>query len=82
MKTLSQLCQPRPSIFDPSRQDTVLDITDLIQDRIDVKNFFTENYRTDGMFRLLREAFRRFAGKSTQGVFVLTQAMGGGKPII
>jgi Protein of unknown function (DUF499) len=31
------------------------------------------------MKRLLREAFRRFEGKSSQGVFVLTQAMGGGK---
>ena len=28
---------------------------------------------------LLREAFRRFAGESSQGVFVLSQAMGGGK---
>jgi len=79
MKTLQQLCTPRPGIFDPSRRDTVLDVTDLIDRRISPEEFFIENFVTDGMARLLREAFRRFAGKSTQGVFVLTQAMGGGK---
>ena len=31
MKTLKALCRPRPSVFDPSKRDTVLDITDLIE---------------------------------------------------
>jgi hypothetical protein len=31
------------------------------------------------MRRLLKETFRRFKGESQQGVFVLSQAMGGGK---
>ena len=31
------------------------------------------------MTRLMREAFRRLDGQSQQGVFVLSQAMGGGK---
>jgi len=79
MKTLKQLCKPRPSVFDRSRRDTVLDLTNLIEDKINPEEFFAENYLTDGMKRLLREAFRRFEGTSNQGVFVLTQAMGGGK---
>ncbi len=79
MKTLKQLCKPRSSVFDRSRRDTVLDLTNLIEDKINPEEFFAENYLTDGMKRLLREAFRRFEGTSNQGVFVLTQAMGGGK---
>lgn len=79
MKFLSQLCKPRQSVFDHNRRDIVLDLTDLTEDRIDPYEFFEENYCTAGMQYLLREAFRRFAGKSPQGVFVLTQAMGGGK---
>ena len=59
----------------------VLDLTDLIdkEGHIDPHEFFEENYFTDGMKRLLREAFRRFERQSAQGVFVLSQAMGGGK---
>ncbi|HEY9786570.1 MAG TPA: DUF499 domain-containing protein [Candidatus Obscuribacterales bacterium] len=79
LKTLKQLCVPRRSVFDRARRDVVLDLTDLLEDKIDATSFFEENYLTDGMKRLLREAFRRFEAKSPQGVFVLTQAMGGGK---
>src|SRR5215510_8027698 len=79
MKFLAQLCKPRQSVFDHNRRDVVLDLTDLAEGRIDPGEFFEENYFTAGMRHLLREAFRRFAGKSPQGVFVLSQAMGGGK---
>jgi predicted AAA+ superfamily ATPase len=79
MRSLEQLCKPRQSVFDRNRRDVVLDLTGLLEDRIDPGEFFEENYFTTGMKRLLQEAFRRFAGTSPQGVFVLTQAMGGGK---
>jgi predicted AAA+ superfamily ATPase len=79
MKSLKQLCVPRQSVFDRSRRDVVLDLTNLIEDRIEPSEFFEENYFTDGMKRLLQLSFRRFEGKSEQGVFVLSQAMGGGK---
>lgn len=79
MKTLKQLCQPRESVFDRTRRDVVLDLSDLAQDRIDPQEFFEENYLTDGMKQLFREAFRRFEGHSASGVIRLTQAMGGGK---
>ena len=79
MLTIKQACQPRPGTFDPARRDTVLDLGDLIENRIDASEFFSENYITEGMKTLLTEGFRRLEGKSSQGVFKLTQAMGGGK---
>jgi len=78
-QTVKEACMPRPGVFDPSRRDTVLDLTDLIDGRIDPGEFFAENYLTEGMRTLLTEGFRRLEGKSAQGVFKLTQAMGGGK---
>jgi predicted AAA+ superfamily ATPase len=79
MRSLNQLCTPRQSVFDTQRRDTVLDLTDLVNDTIDPSQFFTENYITDGMRVLLEQGFRRLEGKSDQGVFLLKQAMGGGK---
>src|SRR5207249_2024832 len=79
MKTLQSLCTPRRSTFDPTKRDTVLDLTDLIDGTIDAQEFFAENHVTEGMSTLLTEGFRRLEGKSAQGVFKLTQAMGGGK---
>ena len=79
MKTLKQSCKPRAATFDPTRRDTVLDLSDLIEDRIDPGGFFAENHITEGMKTLLTEGFRRLEGESPQGVFKLTQAMGGGK---
>lgn len=75
MKTLKELCKPRQSVFDRSKRDIVLDISDVIEERIDPTEFFRENYLTDGMKVLFQEAFRRFSGKSDSGVFTLTQAM-------
>ena len=79
MKSLKQLCIPRDSVFDPTKRDTVLNLTHLIDGKIDAKCFFEENYVTEGMRTLLTESFRRLEGKSEQAVFKLTQAMGGGK---
>ena len=79
MKSLKLLCTPRDSVFDPQKRDTVLDLTDLINDRIQPDEFFVENYITEGMKTLLEHAFWRLEGKSEQGVFKLKQAMGGGK---
>ena len=79
MKPLSQLCVPRQSVFDAQRRDTVLDLTDLVADRIDPRAFFAENFITQGMKVLLQQGFARLEGKSEQGIFLLKQAMGGGK---
>ncbi|MGH8501569.1 MAG: DUF499 domain-containing protein [Gammaproteobacteria bacterium] len=79
MSPLQQACTPRHTVFDKTRRDTVLDLGDLVEERIDADGFFVENHITEGMKILLTEGFRRLEGKSTQGVFKLTQAMGGGK---
>jgi hypothetical protein len=59
MKTLEQLCTPRQSVFDVSKRDTVLSLTQLAAGRIDGPAFLEENHVTDGMRTLLLEAFRR-----------------------
>lgn len=79
MKPLHKLCIPRDSVFDVSKRDTVLNLNHLVDGKIKEKEFFEENFVTDGMKTLLSEAFRRLSGKSEQALFKLTQAMGGGK---
>lgn len=80
MLTLKQGCLPRASVFDSTKRDTVHDLLDLVEDRIDPKRFFDENFVTQGMRTLLDEAFKRLeGGAQSQGVFRLSQAMGGGK---
>jgi hypothetical protein len=39
MKSLKQLCVPPASVFDKSRRDVVLDITDLAENKIDPDDF-------------------------------------------
>lgn len=78
-ESLSKLCKPRQNIFDKTRRDVVLDISDVIDGRINPKGFFEENYLTEGMKLLFNETFRRFAKKSDTAIITLTQAMGGGK---
>jgi len=75
MKHLVNLCKPRQLDLDSD----VLDISDLIQDKIDAVQFFCTNFKTQGMSVLLRTAFDRFKGKSPQSLIKLTQSMGGGK---
>ena len=79
MRTLFELCKPRESVFDETKRDDVLDLTDLIENRIDPYRFFEENYMTDGMKVLLDTAFKRFHRQGETGLIKLTQSMGGGK---
>jgi molybdopterin converting factor small subunit len=79
MLTLRELCKPRDGVFDTTQRDTALDLTDLLQKRISAKQFFQENFRTQGMSALFQAAFRRLSGQPGVSVIKLTQAMGGGK---
>ena len=79
MKYLSQVLTPRSSVFDKSRRDVTLDLTDLAENNIDPLEFFSENYITQGMEQLYEAVFKRLEGKLDDGIFKLTQAMGGGK---
>lgn len=75
MKHLRNLCNPRKFDLDTD----VLDIGDLVEDRINPSQFFETNYKTQGMSVLFRTAFERFKGRSPQSLIKLTQSMGGGK---
>jgi len=77
MKSLFELCIPRENVFDENQRDDVLDITDLIENRIDPNRFFEENYLTAGMKVLLETAFKRFHRQGATGLIKLTQSMGG-----
>lgn len=79
MKTLYEVCKPRESVFDESKRDDTLDLSDLLDDSINGKEFFNETYITEGMELLFDTAFKRFEGKAASGVIKLTQSMGGGK---
>lgn|GEM_PF-1186874 len=75
---LKEACTPRASVFNESRNDTALDLSDFFSGKIG-SDFLDENYFTDGLIQLSRLGLRRLAGHSDQGVFVLSQNMGGGK---
>lgn len=79
MKNLSQILTPRPKVFDKLRRDVVLDLSDLPDNKIKPEEFFSENFITKGMEQLYKAVFKRLEGKSDDGIFKLTQAMGGGK---
>ncbi len=79
LKSLYDLCIPRDSVFDETKRDDVLDLTNLIDNTIDANAFFTENYITEGMKTLTETAFKRFLRRGATGVIKLTQSMGGGK---
>lgn len=76
--SLTSLCTPRDSVFEGSKNDTALDLTDFLTGSIGL-DFLEENYFTDGLNQLSRFGLRRLAGKSDQGIFILSQSMGGGK---
>ena len=79
MYSVFDLCKPRESVFEDTTRDDVLNLSDLVEGRINAGKFFSENFKTKGMEILFNTAFGRFQGKSQTGVIKLTQAMGGGK---
>jgi len=79
MQSLKKTLQVRQSVFDKSYKDVVLDLTDLAENKIEPDRFFAENYITAGMEQLYKAVFGRLEGSGQDGVFKLTQSMGGGK---
>ncbi len=79
MRTINDMLKPRENVFSDTTREDVLNLTDLIENRIDANKFFGENFQTQGMTVLFDTAFSRFKGESDTGVIKLTQAMGGGK---
>lgn len=77
--TIKQLCTPNAVVTSDSLVEQVAQIEDLASRKIDGREFFRRNHFTEGLDRLVRRGFDRLAGKSEDGAFYLTQAMGGGK---
>ena len=78
--TLKALCTPRPSVFSADRRATVLNLDTLLKKQVSGAEFFEENYFTVGMETLIDRAFRHLSGAGAGSpVFLLSQAMGGGK---
>ena len=40
---LKKLCNPRESVFNKDRRDVVLDLSDLLESKIDVSAFFDKD---------------------------------------
>jgi hypothetical protein len=77
--TVRQLCTPSAIVKSDSLVEQVAQIEDFASGKVDGREFFQRNYFTDGLNLLVRRGFERLAGKSEDGAFYLTQAMGGGK---
>jgi hypothetical protein len=71
---------PRASVFAADRRATVLSLDTFLKGEVQGKEFFEENYFTTGMLTLVDRAFRHLGGAAAgSSVFLLSQAMGGGK---
>lgn len=78
--SIHSLCKPRTSVFAADRRATVLSLDTFLQGKVEGPEFFEENYFTNGMSTLVERAFRQLGGAgSGSSVFLLSQAMGGGK---
>jgi hypothetical protein len=78
--SLQTLCKPRQSVFAADRRATVLNLDTFLKSQVNGAEFFEENYFTNGMLSLVDRAFRHLGGSGAgSSVFLLSQAMGGGK---
>src|ERR1700739_689538 len=77
--TVKQLCVPNAVVTSDSLVEQVAQIEDFAGGKIDGREFFRRNHFTSGLELLVKRGFDRLAGKSEDGAFYLTQAMGGGK---
>jgi len=77
---LRDVCELHPDVHDLNRSDQVehLDLV-LRATSEEARAFFAKTHVTSGMGEFLRGALRRVAGQSSQAIFELRQAMGGGK---
>lgn len=79
MKTVRDACELQPQALSIKLSDQVEQLDELIGAEGEGFSFFEKTYITQGMQDLISEGIARLAGASTQAVFHLKQAMGGGK---
>ena len=80
MKTLYELCVPRPETIVGTDADDVQELDQLLHGQIDPNDFFEKTFVTETMKHVFTRAFSRFTDRSvSSGLIILKQAMGGGK---
>ena len=79
MKTVRDVCELQPNALSIKLGDQVEQLDELIGGEGDGTAFFERTHITQGMQDLVSEGIARLAGASSQAVFHLKQAMGGGK---
>ena len=77
--TVKQLCKPSPIVTSDSLVEQVAHLENFAELTKGGTEFFKRNHFTDGLRRLVERGLERLAGRSDEGSFYLTQAMGGGK---
>ena len=79
MKTVRDACGLQPNALSIKLSDQIEQLDELIHQEGDGTAFFERTFITQGMRDLISEGTARLAGASSQAVFHLKQAMGGGK---
>jgi len=79
MKTVRDACKLHENALSIKLSDQIEQLDELIGEEGDGSAFFERTHITQGMQDLISEGIARLAGASSQAVFHLKQAMGGGK---
>ena len=79
MKTVRDACQLQDNALSIKLGDQIEQLDELINNEGNGTAFFEKTFITQGMQDLITEGIARLAGTSSQAVFHLKQAMGGGK---
>ena len=79
MKTVKDACVIQDNALSIKLGDQIEQLDDLIHIEGDGSQYFEKTFITQGMQDLTSEGIARLAGASTQVIFHLKQAMGGGK---
>jgi hypothetical protein len=79
MKTVRDACQVEDNALSIKLSDQIEQLDQLIHVEGEGEAFFEKTHITQGMQDLISEGIDRLAGMSSQAVFHLKQAMGGGK---
>lgn len=79
MKTVRDACELQPNALSIKLSDQIEQLDELIHAEGDGSAYFEKTHITQGMRDLITEGVARLAGVSTQAIFHLKQAMGGGK---
>ena len=79
MKTVKSAVKLHPNALEIRLSDQIEQLDQLIHSEGDGSAFFAKTHITQGMRDLIDEGVSRLSGQSSQALFHLKQAMGGGK---